>query len=117
MKNNLINMIKNDLNIYECIILIDYKNIDFDLLFTKLNQRNIVLYIPSYLLPKSERVNIRIISENDKTQLIRLYHLYEFSDRFRILADIDNYGGLWNLYETNILSESQLYESLLYLQV
>ncbi len=54
----------------------------------------------------------RQISEQDSDALYRLYHLYEFSDRFQILTRDQRFGGLLNLMDTGVLLSDELLAAL-----
>ena len=48
-----------------------------------------------------------IISEEICMELLKLYHTYEFSDRFQVIAGNDRFGGLDNYVKTGILTREE----------
>lgn len=54
----------------------------------------------------------RQIAEENQMQLLRLYHMYEFSDRFSVLSEENAYGGLFHLVTTGQLSMEEAAQAL-----
>lgn len=46
--------------------------------------------------------------------LYKLYHLYEFSDRFQILSREISYGGLFNFNDVGIIDREDIFTALLH---
>ena len=55
----------------------------------------------------SPTVSFRKITAEEEKDLIRLYHTYEFSDRFRLITDTDVCGNLWNYVRTGVLARDE----------
>lgn len=56
---------------------------------------------------------INRISEAEQESLRNLYHLYDFSDKFRLLAEEPYYGSVMNYVKTGVLTETEAFEALL----
>lgn len=54
------------------------------------------------------------LSEKEYNDLCKLYSMYEFSDRFQIIAGSSQYGNLQNYITTGLLTEEEMFEALLY---
>lgn len=52
------------------------------------------------------------ITEEEQEQLLRLYHMYEFSDKFSVIGEEGAYGGLSRLVETGVISMEEAAEAL-----
>lgn len=61
-----------------------------------------------------ENLMYRQITEADRDRLYRLYHMYEFSDRFRVLSRERSHGCLFDLLDTKVLNMEEIFEALLY---
>ena len=60
--------------------------------------------------------NIKLQNNNDPKDVeeqLRLYKIYEYTDKFVYLTDHANYGTLWNYYLCGLLSEEEIVELLL----
>ncbi len=55
----------------------------------------------------------RQVTEAEARFLDRLYHMYEFSDRFSVVSRSSLYGGLFQLMDTGLLSSEEAAEALL----
>lgn len=53
------------------------------------------------------------ITAKQQTELLKLYGMYEFSDRFQVIAADGRFGSLWNYVETGILTAQEAMEVLL----
>lgn len=52
------------------------------------------------------------ITEEEQEQLLQLYRMYEFSDRFSIISRESTYGSLFNLVEAGLLDMEEAAEAL-----
>lgn len=104
--------LKADLINFKQVVLLDYKNLNLDFLCSKVGSTELIFYIPCYIMSESHQDNIRILKKTESEELIKLYHLYEFSDKFRLLSNNENYGGIINLLNTGVLTEDEMYEAL-----
>ncbi len=55
----------------------------------------------------------RHIPETEAEELHRLYHMYEFSDRFRVFPETEACGNLFNFFQTGILGQEEVWEAYL----
>ncbi len=53
------------------------------------------------------------VDEESAASLKRLYHTYEFSNKFRMLSASDNFGTIWNYVETGVLTAEEALAALL----
>lgn len=52
------------------------------------------------------------ITMEEQEQLLQLYHMYEFSDRFSVILTESTYGSLFNLVEAGLLDMEEAAEAL-----
>lgn len=52
------------------------------------------------------------IAGKEQEQLLQLYHMYEFSDRFSVISAESTYGSLFNLVEAGLLAMEEAAEAL-----
>lgn len=55
----------------------------------------------------------RRVDKEEKEALERLYFMYDFSDRFFMLSDSRQYGGLSNYIETGLIAREEILQILL----
>lgn len=55
----------------------------------------------------------RRISEEEQGFLEQLYRMYDFSNRFQIISDDPQYGGLLNYVKTGIMTIEEVFQVLL----
>lgn len=79
----------------------------------KTGLRVLVLCSEEKQFQTEDRVEYRQITEGEGWLLGTLYHMYEFSDRFRLASRAENRGGLFRLVETGLLEEEEAWEALL----
>ena len=97
--------IKNDLNTYDLILLVDSDDSlsDGGLMGKLLN---------SQAYRRSEK-KILVLPAEKHMDLVSLYHTYEFSDRFRVIGRSSQYGGLFNYVDNGLLTEQEVFELIL----
>lgn len=61
---------------------------------------------------KSDK-KILVLPAEKYTDLVSLYHTYEFSDRFRMVGRSRQYGGLFNYVDNGLLTEAEAFELIL----
>lgn len=61
-----------------------------------------------------ENVSCGRISLKEEMELLTLYHIYEFSNRFHVVACGEICGTLFNYMEQGLLSEAEVIKALLY---
>ena len=54
------------------------------------------------------------ISEKEANWIQEIYFMYEFSDKFQVLFNEGNFGGIFNYVNTGELSLEDAFEALLY---
>ena len=59
------------------------------------------------------RYEYRRISEEEQASLEQLYRMYDFSNRFQIISDDPQYGGLLNYVKTGIMTIEEVFQVLL----
>lgn len=51
-------------------------------------------------------------TEEERQYLLKLYFLYEFSDRFQVISDDTPYGNIFNLVKTGLLTAEEAAQAL-----
>lgn len=59
-------------------------------------------------------VDYRQITKEELQTLKQLYCMYEFSDRFQVISWESQYGSLFNLVDTGILTMEEAFQALLH---
>lgn len=54
----------------------------------------------------------RRISDGERDTIMRIYYMYDFSDRFQIISDNPQYGGLLNYVKTGLMTWEDIFEIL-----
>lgn len=54
------------------------------------------------------------IGEEEAKKLCRLYYMYEFSDRFEVVARDSRFGTLFHYVDTGLLTAAEMADALLY---
>lgn len=55
----------------------------------------------------------KVITEEEVEEICSLYYLYEFSNRFRIVSRENNYGSVFNLVDSGLLTYEEAFEAIL----
>lgn len=71
-----------------------------------------LLVLSAVMLDVGGGFNVIRIDRKEEEQLLQLYHMYEFSDHFSVIAETETYGGLFHLVETGALSMEEAAEAL-----
>ena len=53
------------------------------------------------------------IARRESSELRNLYYMYEFSDKFQVLSNPNNFGTLFNFCDTGLLSLEEALEAIL----
>lgn len=53
------------------------------------------------------------ISDRDSKEFLRIYGLYDFSDKVSVISDAEQYGNLYNYVKNGILTREEMIEALL----
>ena len=59
------------------------------------------------------QITYRQITEEQQAELLKIYHMYEFSDRFSVVSRDSRFGSLWNYVDAGILTEQEALEVLI----
>lgn len=73
------------------------------------------------LLLSAEDINIsgncgfsyKKIAKGTLNELKNLYFMYEFSDRFRLISNENNFGVIWNYVDAGLLTEKEAFQAIL----
>ena len=73
-----------------------------------------ILVLSAYPVPleSSLQITYRQITAEQQAELLKTYHMYEFSDRFRVVSRDSRFGSLWNYVDAGILTEQEALEAL-----
>ena len=58
-------------------------------------------------------VSVTVLEEDDFLSLEKLYHTYEFSDRFRVLSEETSFGTILNFIRSGDLTKEEAFEAIL----
>lgn len=97
--------IENDLNSYDLILLVesDEPSSVGGMMGRLLNAQAF----------RQSKKKILVLPAEKYTDLISLYHTYEFSDRFRVVGRSSQYGGLFNYIDNGLLTEAEAFALIL----
>ena len=117
-EQRLIDELQDMLKTYDKIFLV--KCADEEYIFSKLRDSKVIksekqkILILSTSNPKEfPGVYYRKISDDDSEFYYRLYHMYEFSDRFQVLSNEVCFGNLFNFVNLGLLSFDEMFRALL----
>ena len=103
--------IEKDLEQFDRILLItDMCVISFPAITDAKNI--LVLSINPVPLESNSQITYRQITAEQQTELLKTYHTYEFSDRFRVVSWDSQFGSIWNYVDVGILTEQEALEAL-----
>lgn len=119
--DELLTALESNLNKYDRIILIINDSIGENNLFSEfINSEAIkkstkkIMIMSSEDGKESENYAYYRLSEVEEEQLVKLYLMYEFSDRFQILSYDSNFGNIFNYVKTGIMTAEEAFEAILY---
>lgn len=72
----------------------------------------LVLSVGEVSLESNPQITYRQITTEQETELIKTYHMYEFSDRFRVVSRDSRFGSIWNYVDAGILTEQEALEAI-----
>ena len=58
--------------------------------------------------------HIRYISRYEMEEILDMYRLYDFSDKFTVISESSQFGSLFNYLKTGVLTKEEMAEALLY---
>lgn len=73
-----------------------------------------ILVLSTGTIPSESSLQItyRQITIEQQAELLKVYHMYEFSDRFRVISRDSRFGSIWNYVDAGILTEQEALEAL-----
>ncbi len=115
----LLRQLEEWLAVYDHIFLVPDKTVEEDISVSgilragagKTGDRKFLLLSAS-LITESVGFTYRQLMEEEQEQFLRLYYMYEFSDRFSVISRESAYGGLFHLVETGLLSMDEAAQAL-----
>ncbi len=57
---------------------------------------------------------VKVIQRNEMDEILKLYRLYDFSDKVTVISNSDQYGSLFNYVKNELLTKEEMVEALLY---
>uniref|UniRef100_UPI0040578560 hypothetical protein n=1 Tax=Agathobacter sp. TaxID=2021311 RepID=UPI0040578560 len=110
--------ITKQMEIYDKIFLVEKntENIFIQFLNSDIlnaSEKKILLISPEEM-DISPAVDFHRVTESQFKGLKSLYYMYEFSNRFQILAGSSQWGNLLNYLDTGILDTEEVFQALLY---
>lgn len=75
--------------------------------------KNILILSGNAETPTEESNNIRKISKEEEECFVGLYRLYDFSDRFLVLMDTEQYGTILNYVKSDLLTLNDVFGVLI----
>lgn len=105
MSVEMISVLKNDLKIYDLIVLV--KNNTDDSLGGMIGR------IQNSRAFRNSQKRILVLPADKYIELVTLYHTYEFSDRFRVIGKSVQHGELFNYVDSGLLTEEEVFELIL----
>lgn len=120
---NILERVKRYISEHDSVfVLDDYDSVRklFELLISQKVEKKILLLVDELawdskfsLRPTEFRIVIRIISHEEYCNIHMLFHMYEFSDRIRMLNRNTQYGSLENYILSGLLREEEVSLALL----
>ena len=110
-KNNILTEVEKDLERFDRILLIT--NMCIISFPAVVNVTNIlILSVNEIPLDNNLLIAYRQITKEQETELLRMYRMYEFSDRFRVVSRDSRFGSIWNYVDAGILTEQEALEAI-----
>lgn len=78
------------------------------------NTDGVEIYVDKNLKQARDNKYIQVISSSEMLDILRLYQLYEFTDKIIVISDDCQYPNMFNYIQQGILSEDELVDALLY---
>lgn len=119
MKKNSLNMIsilQEQINKNKKIIIFQYSEDNLLELLSKGidNEQSSIIEIWHSIKGYSALRCTRFFSQEDINEILKMYFLYDFSDKVITISDSLQYGSLFNYVKTGILTKQEMVDSLLY---
>ena len=112
--------LEKDLEEFDRIILVDEQRVKQEFLDAFYESEDLAAACRKILIlsgaEDKRKGNIvwRHITESEMQDMIKLYHMYEFSNRISLLSWENAFGGLDNLVNTGVLTKEEAIKAFLY---
>lgn len=105
--------IQKDLERFDRILLIT--GMDIGAFPAVLDAKNIlILSVGAVSMESNPQIAHRQITAEQQAELLKTYHMYEFSDRFRVVSRDSRFGSIWNYVDAGILTEQEALEAIVH---
>ena len=110
-KSNILAEVEKDLERFDRMLLIT--NMCITSFPAAVDTKNIlILSVSEIPLDNNLQIAYRQITKEQETELLKVYHMYEFSDRFRVVSRDSRFGSIWNYVDAGILTEQEALEAI-----
>lgn len=121
MLKRIIKQMETDLTVYDQILLVkndtdeDMKLAESFLAFAVSWQTNKkVLILSPVDFSECSGVLYRKISKEEENSILKMYNMYEFSNRISVISHNGHFGSLLNYFETGVLTLKEMFRAMLY---
>ena len=105
--------IEKDLKRFDRILLIT--DMDIGAFPAVVDAKNIlILSVGAVAMESKPQIAYRQITAEQQAELLKTYHMYEFSDRFRVVSRDSRFGSIWNYVDAGILTEQEALEAIVH---
>ncbi len=114
--NQIIEKLNASINLGKIIIVFDLDSLDYlQLLLSRLVLQNITnVEIWQAIEEKSSSQISKYVSKEVVDNTIKIYRMYDFSDKIMVLSNSEQYGSLLNYVKNGILTMEEMVDALLY---
>lgn len=110
-KTNILMKVEQDLERFDRILLITNMCItSFPAVMDA--KKILILSVSEVPLDNDLQIIYRQITAEQESELLKICHMYEFSDRFRVVSRDSRFGSIWNYVEAGILTEQEALEAI-----
>ena len=74
----------------------------------------LLLSVGAVSMESNPQTVYRQITAEQQAELLKTYHMYEFSDRFRVISRDSRFGSIWNYVDVGILTEQEALEAIVH---
>ena len=67
-----------------------------------------------YCMKGVENCSARLITRKQMDDVLKIYRMYDFSDKVSVISNSIQYGSMFNYVKNGILSKKEMVEALLY---
>lgn len=79
----------------------------------KTSKKVLILSAADIALAGHDGCEYRRINDEDQSAILQLYAMYDFSNRFQVLSDNSQYGGLLNYVKTGLMTIEEVFRAIL----